>query len=171
MRTRQRPKPTAERVGMNEAQRRLLWLLIKESAMDEPTRREWMLGVTGKISMTKVTSGEATKLIRDLRARLGKGENQKGFVENSGGKGRGVPPFADPDSPPSAEQTELIFRMLGDMGAVGTAKTHWIKWQIGQHWPQHRWQAAKIIEALKRMSAKGFQFKQDGQDGKDKAKD
>ncbi len=155
------------RKPVSPQQRRAMFALFREAGMDDEMRREFCARTCGKSSLREMGAADARLVIQELKRRLGQNKKTVDSIQHTADREKTEtrntrPPAAkiirDPNDMVSEEQAELIGTLYDSMDADSAARVSFNKRIVKNAWPQTVREAQVIIEALKKMSARGFRF-------------
>lgn len=130
---------------------RKIWVGARELGLDSDVLHDLVNNLFDKDSLKKLTQAERTKLIKDLESKgayIYRGDKRR--------KPRGKGTATDIITPAQQEYIHKLWVKLSEYGEE-FSRSQWqaafIERVIGKRWPQKKWEAQKIIEALKKRLA------------------
>lgn len=148
---------------------RRIWVGARALGMDSDTLHELVKNITNKDSLKKLSQLERTKVIKDLESKGAyryKKKTPKPHTSNLKPRGRATDII-------TREQQEHIHKLWVALAEYGDqfARPNWqggfINRILGKVWPQKKWEAQKVIEALKsRLAQERKKINHRGAEGK-----
>jgi hypothetical protein len=133
---------------------RIIWGGARNAGMDEETLRDLVEDITGQRSISVLNATQRGQVIRDLEA---KGATVYRFKPKKYPGGTSTP-GKKTDMISAAQQAfiEDLWEALIKAGVENARSSEWraaFSYRIiGKKWPQKKWEAGQIIEALKKRT-------------------